>query len=110
MAYLTAPEQPQDLDRFLVITYTRAAAGELRSRILEELSAALAEDPGSRHLRRQNALCRRAQIGTIHSFCAALLRQHAHLAGLRPDFAVLDEDRAESLKAAALERTREACY
>ena len=110
MAYLTAPEQPQDLDRFLVITYTRAAAGELRSRILEELSAALAEDPGSRHLRRQNALCRRAQIGTIHSFCAALLRQHAHLAGLRPDFAVLDEDRAESMKAAALERTLEACY
>ena len=110
MSYLTDPEQPQDLDRFLVITYTRAAAGELRGRIMEELSAALAEDPGSRHLRRQNALCRRAQIGTIHSFCAALLREYAHVAGLRPDFAVLDEDRAEAMKAAALERTLEACY
>ena len=97
MSYLTDPEQPQDLDRFLVITYTRAAAGELRGRIMEELSAALAEDPGSRHLRRQNALCRRAQIGTIHSFCAALLREYAHVAGLRPDFAVLDEDRAEAM-------------
>ncbi len=110
MAYLTDPEQPQDLDRFLVITYTRAAAGELRGRIMEELSSALAENPGSRHLRRQNALCRRAQIGTIHSFCTSLLRQYAHAAGLRPDFAVLDEDRAETMKAAALERTLESCY
>ena len=110
MAYLTDPEQPQDLDRFLVITYTRAAAGELRGRIMEELSSALAENPGSRHLRRQNALCRRAQIGTIHSFCASLLREYAHAAGLRPDFAVLDEDRAETMKAAALERTLESCY
>ena len=64
-----------DLDRFLVITYTKAAAAELRTRIAQELSSRLAEDPGDRHLRRQSTLVYRAQISTIHSFCSALLRE-----------------------------------
>ena len=110
MARLRDEEDPADLDSFLVITYTRAAAGELRGRILEKLAAALAEDPGNRHLRRQSALCRRAQIGTIHSFCASLLREFSHLAELSPDFRVADEDRAAAMKTAALERTLERCY
>ena len=110
MQRLRDEEQPADLDSFLIITFTRAAAGELRGRIMEELSAALAADPGNRHLRRQSALCRRAQIGTIHSFCAALLREFSHLAGLSPDFKIADEDRADTMKAAALERTLESCY
>ena len=110
LAWLRDEEHPADLDSFLIITFTRAAAGELRGRIMEELSAALAADPGNRHLRRQSALCRRAQIGTIHSFCAALLRENSHLAGLSPDFKIADEDRAEAMRAAALERTLERCY
>ena len=110
MARLRDEKEPADLDSFLVITFTRAAAGELRGRILEELSAALAADPGNQHLRRQSALCRRAQIGTIHSFCASLLREFSHLAELSPDFKIADEDRAEAMKAAALERTLENCY
>lgn len=110
MARLRDETDPADLDSFLVITFTRAAAGELRGRILEELAAALAADPGNRHLRRQSALCRRAQIGTIHSFCASLLREFSHLAELSPDFRIADEDRAETLKAAALERTLDRCY
>ena len=56
MQRLRDEEQPADLDSFLIITFTRAAAGELRGRIMEELSAALAADPGNRHLRRQSAL------------------------------------------------------
>ena len=110
MAYLCDPKETVDLDSFLVITFTRAAAGELKGRIVEELAAALAADPGNRRLRRQSALCRRAQIGTIHSFCAALLREHSHLAGLSPDFKIVDDDRAAAMKAAAMERTLEACY
>lgn len=110
MAYLTDPSSPADLDRFLIITYTRAAAGELRGRIMEELSKKLAEDPGNRHLRKQSALCAKAQIGTIHSFCADLLRENCHLAGLSPDFRVLDEDRASAMKAAALDRVLEQRY
>ena len=64
----------RDIDRFLIITYTRAAAAELRGRILEELSKKLAENPGSRHLRRQVSLVYKAQISTIHSFCGNILR------------------------------------
>ena len=110
MTRLRDESDPADLDSFLIITFTRAAAGELRGRILEELAAALSEDPGNRHLRRQSALCRRAQIGTIHSFCASLLREFCHMAELSPDFRIADEDRAEALKAAALERTLDLCY
>lgn len=110
MGYLCDPEESVDLDSFLIITFTRAAAGELRGRIMEELSAALAADPGNRRLRRQSALCRRAQIGTIHSFCAALLRENSHLAGLSPDFKILDEERAAAMQQRALERTLEAAY
>ena len=110
MARLSDPEQSVDLDRFLIITYTRAAAGELRGRITEALAEALAADPGNRRLRRQSALVRQAQIGTIHSFCAAFLRENSHLAGIGPDFGILDEQRGRSMRAGALERVLDACY
>ena len=57
MAYLTDAEHPVDIDHFLVITYTRAAAAELRSRILDGIYARIASDPENRRLRRQVALC-----------------------------------------------------
>ncbi len=110
MSRVTDPEAPADIDSFLVITYTRAAAAELKGRITDELADRIAADPSARHLRRQNALLQRAQIGTIHSFCTGLLRENCHLAGLLPDFAVADEDRARALKTLALERTLEAAY
>ncbi len=103
-------EQPLDLDRFLIITYTRAAAGELRGRITQALSEAVAADPANRRLRRQSALVRRAKIGTIHSFCAELLRENAHRLALSPDFKIVDTERAAAMRAAALERTLERCY
>ena len=110
MARITDPEPPCDLDRFLIITYTRAAAGELRGRITEELARRLAADPGNARLRRQSALLRRAQIGTIHSFCADLLRENCQLAGLPPDFKVLDEERGDAMQNACLDRVLDACY
>ena len=74
MARITDTRSPADIDSFLIITYPRAAAGELRGRITEELHRRLAADPHNACLRRQSALIRRAQIGTIHSFCADRLR------------------------------------
>ena len=74
-----------DIDRFLVITYTKAAAAELRGRIAQELSQRLALCPGDRHLRRQTTLVYRAQISTIHAFCAALLRESGSQLDLDPD-------------------------
>lgn len=109
MAYLT-DDDPVDIDRFLIITFTKAAAGELRSRILEGISERSAAQPENRDLRRQMALCSRAQIGTIHSFCGNLLREHCAALALPPDFRIADENQAVSLKAAALERLLEDAY
>ena len=110
MAYLTDPNDPADVDQFLIITFTRAAAGELRARILDAIADRLADDPENRRLRRQSALCAHAQIGTIHSFCGGLLREHCAEAGLAPDFTVMDDQRGEALMAAALEKTLERAY
>ncbi|MFR5781319.1 MAG: UvrD-helicase domain-containing protein [Oscillospiraceae bacterium] len=82
MRWITEGDAPRSIDNFLIITFSTAAAAELRSRISEELSARAAADPGSKRLRRESALVRRAQIGTIHSFCSALLREYAGRAGI----------------------------
>ena len=104
------PDFDAELDSFLVISFTRAAAAELRGRIMEALAARLAADPSNRRLRRQSALLSRAQIGTIHSFCAQLLRENCQAAGLAPDFRILDEDRARAMRSAALDRALEEAY
>lgn len=110
MAFITDEKDPVGIDEFLVITYTRAAAAELRGRVLEALSEISAENPQSRRLRRQNILCYRAQIGTIHSFCSRILRENCHRLGLPPDFTVGDEDKCVRLKERALEKTLESAY
>lgn len=110
MRWITEGDAPRSIDNFLIITFSTAAAAELRSRISEELSARAAADPGSKRLRRESALVRRAQIGTIHSFCSALLREYAGRAGIAPDFAIADEDRARELRRLSLEAVLEAAY
>ncbi len=99
-----------DADRFLIITYTRAAAAELRSRIASALHERLSREPGNRHLRRQTLLLRRAKIGTIHSLCAALLREYAPLLGLRPDFRQLEGAEEAVLRAEILRELLEERY
>ncbi len=104
------PEASCDIDDFLVITFTRAAAAELRGRILEALSAEIAAHPADRHLQRQISLCSRAQIGTIHSFCVTILRDYAHLLGLAPDFRVADEQETEVLRESSAQRLLDTEY
>lgn len=99
-----------DIDCFLVITYTKAAAAELRTRIAMELAARLAERPNDRHLRRQSALVYKAQISTIHSFCSTLLRESGHLIGLDPDFRLCDEGEAQVLMAQVLDQVLDSRY
>ncbi|MBR4474554.1 MAG: UvrD-helicase domain-containing protein [Oscillospiraceae bacterium] len=101
---------PEDLDRFLIITFTRAAAGELKARIAGAIAARLQEDPQNAHLRLQMLKCRSTEIGTIHSFCANLLRRYADLAGISPGFRILEDERSERMRQQALERVLEASY
>ena len=103
-------EQGEDIDRFLVITFTNAAAAELRDRIAAALHTKLAQKPGDRHLRRCATLVYNTKICTIDAFCLDLLRQWSHLAGLDPDFRVCDEAEADELRRRALEEVLEARY
>ena len=113
-SYLTG--ERCDVDDFLIITYTRAAAAELRARLAAELAARVAASPEDRHLRRQMSRVYQADIKTVDAFCASLLREHIHLLepvdgrSLTPDFRVLDEAEAKLLKDRALERTLESFY
>ena len=103
-------DEGADIDDFLVVTYTRAAAGELRSRILSALNERIAAHPADRRLRRQTELVCRAGIGTIHSICARFLRENALPAGIAPDFKVAEPDRAETIRRAAMDRVMESLY
>ena len=99
-----------DIDRFLVITYTKAAAAELRGRVVEELSQRLAGDPTDGHLRRQQTLVYKAQISTVHSFCAQLLRESGQALDIDPDFRLCDEGEAGLLMRRALDEVLERRY
>ena len=103
-------ERGEDIDRFLVITFTNAAANQLRDRIAAAIHARLAGRPGDRHLRRSAALVYKAPICTIDAFCLDLLRQWGHLADLDPDFRLCDEAEGEELRRRALEEVLEARY
>ena len=78
-SYLT--QERCDVDDFLIITFTRAAAAELRARLASELSARVAASPEDRHLRRQMFRVYQADIKTVDAFCTALLRENCHLLG-----------------------------
>ena len=114
--YITDEEDPADVTDFLIITYTKAAAAELRMKIAAELSERLAEDAGNLHLHKQAMLIYRADVRTVDSFCTALLRENIQLVGgekdcaLTPDFRVLDEREADLLRRQVLGRVLETFY
>ena len=103
-------ERGEDIDRFLVITFTNAAAAELRDRIAAAIHTRLALKPGDRHLRRNATLVYKAPICTIDAFCLDFLRQWGHLLDLDPDFRLCDEAEGEELRRRALEEVLEARY
>lgn len=84
-------EHPVDIDRLLVVTFTKAAAAQMRERITRALNRAVDENPRDSHLTRQLALIHNAQITTIDSFCLYLIRNHFDEINLDPDFRVADE-------------------
>ena len=109
-------EEQCAVDDFLIITYTKAAAAELRGKIAAELAKRVAEHPEDAHLRRQLFRVYQADIKTVDAFCAALLRENVYRLppidghALTPDFRVLDEQEAAMVKERVLERVLEDFY
>lgn len=90
LSIITDKEKPVDIDRLLVVTFTNAAAGEMRERIREALERRAEEEPDNIHLQRQLVLVHNAKITTIHSFCLNVLRNHFQIAGIDPAFRIAD--------------------
>ena len=107
---ITDPEHPVDADRLLIVTFTNAAAAELRARIGQALLRRSQAEPGSTALRRQRMLLQRAPICTIDAFCLDLLHKHFQALDIPPDFTPADPGSVEMLRNAALSETLEAAY
>ncbi|AIF42732.1 helicase-exonuclease AddAB subunit AddA [Virgibacillus sp. SK37] len=103
-------EKPVDIDSLLVVTFTNAAAQEMRNRVGEALEKALAEDPSSSHLKKQLSLLQRASISTLHSFCLDVVKQYAYLLDIDPGFRIANDMEADLIKQEVMEDLFEEWY
>ncbi len=110
VSLLTDKEAPADLDRFLIVTFTKAAAGEMKERIRKALEQIAADEGANEHIRRQSVLIHNAHISTIHSFCAYVVRNYFFSIGIDPSFRIMDEGEKKLMMADCAEETlRIAC-
>lgn len=110
LGYLTDPVQPANLDDFLIITYTKAAAAELRGKIAAKLTERIAIEPENRHLQQQLQRLYLTKISTVHAFCADILREYAYRLDISSDFRVADENECLELQAKVMEQLLDAAY
>lgn len=104
------PDDPVDVDRLFVVTFTNAAAAEMKKRIGEALEKELKKNPNSLYLKRQRALLNRATISTLHAFCLDVIRQHYYQLNIDPKFRIADETEIALLQEEVLEELLESYY
>lgn len=107
---ITDEKNPIDLDKFLIVTFTNAAAQEMKDRILKSLSDLILKNPKDLNLHKQQMLIKSASIGTIHSFCNNLVKENFYKLGISPNFRISTESELVSLKEKALENTFDYFY
>ena len=107
---ITDKEHPVDVDRLLVVTYTRAAAAELRQRLSNALAKKMVEDPGNQRYQKQQMLLPRAYISTVHGFCARVLQEYAAQTDLPMGFCVAEDTQTSLLAAQAMDEVLEENY
>ena len=101
---------PVDIDSLLVVTFTNAAAAEMKERIGAAIQEQLLQNPMSEHLYRQSLLLQKAQITTLHSFCLDLVRQNFFRLGIDPNLKIADETENQLLLTETLDEVLEAHY
>lgn len=110
IARLTRETPPLNVDQLLIMTFTEAAASEMKERIGAAIEAALEEDPENEHLKKQSVLIHTAKIMTIHSFCSSVIRDHFHTIDLDPGFRVGEEGELTLLKQEVMKELLEDHY
>lgn len=110
MSYLTDAVAPANLDDFLIITYTKAAASELRSKISEKLTNYIAEHPENRHMHQQIQRLHMAKICTVHAFCADILREYAYRLDISADFRIAEENECQEIMTGVLQNLLDNAY
>lgn len=103
-------DHPMDVDRLLVVTFTEAAASEMKERIRDAIEKKLTEEPENAHLQRQATLIHHAQITTIHSFCLSVIREYFHTIDLEPGFRTAEEGERKLLMQDVMEELLEEEY
>ena len=107
---ITNKEKLVDIDSLLVVTFTNAAASEMRERIGDAIGKALEENPEDTHLQNQLVLLNKASITTIHSFCLEVIKSNFHKIDLDPNFRIGDETECTILKLETIEEVFEEFY
>ena len=107
---LTRKDHPIDIDQLLIVTFTRAAAGEMRERLTEAVENYLEQDPENEHLQRQQTLIHNAQITTIDGFCSYVIRNYFHTIDLDPGFRTANEGEIKLLKQDVAKEVLESSY
>ena len=103
-------ERPVDIDRLLIMTFTRAAAGEMKERISAAIDQILYDNPDNEHLQRQASLIHNAQITTIDGFCAYIIRNYFHMIDLDPGYRTAEEGELKLLREDVMKEVLEAAY
>lgn len=107
---ITSEENPVDIDKLLVVTFTNAAAAEMRERIAAAISKELEINPNSKNLQKQLTLLNRANITTMHSFCLDVIKNNFHKIDLDPSFRIGDTTECVLIKAEVIEEIFEDKY
>ncbi|WP_042275881.1 helicase-exonuclease AddAB subunit AddA [[Clostridium] dakarense] len=107
---ITDRDNPIDIDKLLVVTFTNAAASEMRERVGDAIGKALDKNPENKHLQSQLVLLNKASITTIHSFCLEVIKSNFHKINLDPNFRIGDTTECTLLKQEAIEDVFENLY
>ena len=110
LSRITDRENPVNVDEFLIVTFTKAAASQMRERLQQALEQALLADPDNEHLQRQIMLVPMAQISTIHSFCGYVIQNYFHRTGVDPSYRVGTESELSMVKADVMQDLLEEKY